>query len=289
MELKKVKENIFYIEDATNIPVIVGKDFHLIVDAGIDKDKAKKIKKILEESHIKPNYLLLSHHHADHTGGARFLKDYFSLKTISSREEKPFMEFPLLEPIYLCQGSSPQEAFLSKWIKAEEVDIDLITNGISLSGVEFIELSGHSIGMVGIKVDSFVFSADSFFSEEILNKYMIPYFHSFNKFLEKMEFLKSLDYDYILPSHGTLLDKEKALKVIEQNIKVVKNIEEKILEITKEPSTLTQIMEKFNLPVHDIVVYTLIESSIKATLNWLIDNKLIVQEIRSSNVYFKRI
>ncbi|MFU2158102.1 MBL fold metallo-hydrolase [Caldisericum sp. AR60] len=291
MELKEIKEQIFYIEDTTNIGLVeLGNEF-LLIDAGIDKDKGKKIKKILEEKGIKPKYLILTHHHADHTGGARFLKDYFGITAISSKLEKIFIENPILEPIYLSLGSSPNKNFLSKWIRSSEVEIDVEAENLnqdSFKNLKILNLSGHSIGMIGISLENVVFSSDAFFSKEVLEKYIIPYFHDLEQFENSMKSLISMDYEYILPSHGVLYTKSEGDKIIKHNLKHVEEIKDNILDMISVPRTVEEIFKELQITLHDPVVYTLIESSIRAILNYFINRDEANQFVEKEKLLYKR-
>ncbi|RLD12117.1 MAG: MBL fold metallo-hydrolase, partial [Caldiserica bacterium] len=196
MELRKIKEGIFYISDTTNIGVLQAKKGFVLIDAPIDKDKAKKIIKILESNGIKPTDLILTHHHADHTGGAKYLKERFNLTVYTSAKERVFIENPILEPIYLSLGGEPFKLFLTKWIKSKEVKVDRVLEDgdFEIEGKKFriLSLPGHSIDMIGVEVDGVIFSADTFFSTKILKKYIVPYFHNPYRFVESIERLKSL-------------------------------------------------------------------------------------------------
>jgi glyoxylase-like metal-dependent hydrolase (beta-lactamase superfamily II) len=289
MEFREIEKGIYVILDSTNIPVIETDKGILLIDAGIDKDKGKKIKKILEEAGINPKYLLLSHHHADHTGGAKFLKEYFGLSLISSKEEKVFIENPMLEPIYLSQGAKPINQFLNKWILSSPVTIDYTTSEINFKDLDFLDLSGHSMGMVGVRVGDFVFAGDGFFSEEVLEKYKVPYFHDFEKFRERMKFLKEMNFKYIVPSHGGIYTKEEADKIIELNIEILNKMENNVLDLLKEEKSMEGIIEGLKILHQDIIVYTLIESSVKSLLNSLIERELVIYEVKDGKLRYKKI
>lgn len=288
MELIKIKEGIFYIKDSTNLPLFEAGSFYALFDAPIDKDKSKKVKKIIEENKFNLKFLIFSHHHADHMGGGNFLKNYFNLKTYSSKTEKIFLENPILEPIYLSSGGNPPKDFLNKWVLGEGVLIDELIENLNFNGLEVLELSGHSIGMIGIKLYNIIFSADTFFSEEILDKYVVPYFHSYKNFLEKMSFIKNLDFSYIVPSHGELLDKESAIKVIDYNIKRLLDIKESIFKIIKEPKSVDEIIKNLNLNIESFVVAYLIKSSILNLLHEAKDNNEIEIIVKEGVTLFKK-
>jgi len=292
MEIKKIKEGLFYISDTTNIPIIETPEGFILFDATIDKDKAKKVKKILEENSIKPRFLILSHHHADHTGGASFLKEYFNLTVLTSELEKPFIENPLLEPIYLSQGANPPRDFLSKWVKSEPVKVDkVVQTGLQEIGrrrLDILDLSGHSIDMIGAKVDDIIFSADCFFSDEILKKYIVPYFHNKDKFIEKLNYIMTLDFSYILPSHGNFYSKTEAVHIIEENINVVVDIENKILNAIASPKNTEQIITLLDLASEDFVVSYLIKSSVQSILFSLLNKGIIKTFTKHCITYFTK-
>jgi len=288
MEIKEIEKGIYVILDSTNIPVIETDKGILLIDAGIDKDKGKKIRRILEEAGVTAKYLLLSHHHADHTGGAQFLKEYFGLSVISGKDEKIFIENPELEPIYLSQGAKPIRQFLNKWVLSNPVEVNYTTSEISFEDVEFLDLSGHSIGMVGVRTRDFVFAGDAFFSKEVIEKYGVPYFYDFEKFRERMQFLKEMEFKYIAPSHGGIYTKEEAIAILDLNIATLNKIEEQIIDLLKEEKSVEEIVEGLQVLPHDIIVYTLIESSIKSILNSLVEREIVTYEVKDGRLKYKR-
>lgn len=289
MELIRIKEGIYYIKDSTNLPLFEAGSFFILFDSPIDKDKSKKVKKIIEEKRFPLKTLIFSHHHADHMGGGNFLKNYFNLKTYSSKSEKIFLENPILEPIYLSSGAIPPSDFLNKWIFGEEVLIDEPIDNLKLNEIEFLNLSGHSIGMIGIKLEDVIFSADTFFSIEILDKYVVPYFYSYNNFLKKMNYIKNLDFSFIVPSHGEFLDKDKAIKVIDFNIKKLIDLKETIFKLIKKPKSIDEIINNLILNIESFVVLSLIKSSIISLLNESKDNQELEIIIKKGVVLFKKI
>ncbi len=286
MELVKIKDGIFYIKDTTNLPLIEAGSSFLLFDSPIDKDKGKKVIKIIKEKGLNVNTLIFSHHHADHVGGGKFLKDFLNLKTYSSTEEKIFIENTILEPIYLSIGGKPSKEFLNKWVYAESTIVDDNVKNLNLN---ILDLSGHSIGMIGIIIDEVLFPSDTFFSPQILEKYEIPYFYSYSNFIKRLEEIKNIDFEYVLPSHGELYNRDEGIKVIEENTKKLIEIKEKILEIIKEEKTIEEILDKLNLKVESYIVSILIKSSIFNLLNESIDLGEVELIIKKGVVFYKKI
>jgi len=65
----------------------------------------------------------------------------------------------MLEPIYLSEGAIPMDEFLGKWVKAEGVLVDLTTDDFNVGDFEFLDLKGHSLGMIGVRKGRFVLQA----------------------------------------------------------------------------------------------------------------------------------
>lgn len=293
MELNKICDGIFYIRDSTNLPLIdTGKGF-ILFDAPIDKDKSKKVIKILAENGIEVRHLVLSHHHADHTGGAYVLKNNLNLTLYAHKEERVFIENPILEPIYLSQGAGPPFEFMGKWVKSNPVVVDRALSDseelFNQSGIEILNLPGHSIGLIGLKVNDVVFASDAFFSTGVLGKHLIPYFHDEEKYISSMESILKMNFSYILPSHGELYKREEGIKVVEENLRVVRKLEEKIIETISSPKNVEEILVSFTLPVEDFIVSYLIKSSLLSTLYTLMRRGVIKSHVENCVVYFYRV
>ena len=106
MEIREVKKGIYYFENTTNIPLFETDEGFVIFDSPIDKDKAKKVRKLLDEIGFKPKFLILSHHHADHTGGACFLKETFILKFFQAKLRKLLLNHRSWSPFIFRRGQT---------------------------------------------------------------------------------------------------------------------------------------------------------------------------------------
>ncbi len=101
-----------------------------------------------------------------------------------------------------------------------------------------------------------------------------------------MNFLKNLNYSYILPSHGNLLDKEESTKIIDYNINRLVEIKEKIFKIINEPKTVDQIIQNFNIENETLIVSYLIRSSILNLLHESKDKREVEIIIKNGIPYF---
>ena len=118
MELKKVGDKTYYIENPTNIGIykIDDKNVYLI-DAGNDKDAGKKILKILEEQGFAVKGIINTHSNADHIGGNKVIQNRTGCEILSSNIERAFTENPILEPSFLY-GGYPSSDLRNKFLMA---------------------------------------------------------------------------------------------------------------------------------------------------------------------------
>ena len=64
-----MNETVGYDPGPVNLGVVrLDRDRVLIVDAGLDKGRAGKLVRLLTAEGLRPYGVLLTHHHADHTG-----------------------------------------------------------------------------------------------------------------------------------------------------------------------------------------------------------------------------
>lgn len=127
--LNKLSENVFYIAGRTNIGVITSsKNECIIIDSGINENYGRRILKILSSNNLKIKALINTHAHADHIGGNKIIYERTNVKIYSSFGEKPFIENPLLEPLYLY-GAFPPKMLRNKLFMAEPTPIyDILEN-----------------------------------------------------------------------------------------------------------------------------------------------------------------
>ncbi len=67
----------------------------------IDPGEAKPVLKYIEENKINLKYILNTHHHGDHIGGNKILKDMFKAKILASKDDRE--KIPMID-IFLNDG-----------------------------------------------------------------------------------------------------------------------------------------------------------------------------------------
>jgi len=289
MELVHIQGNTYYFKG----PVCVGvyfldKNNVIIFDSGSDKDYGRKILKYFISNNINIRGIINTHSHADHCGGNNFIQKRTNCLIYASDIEESIINTPEIEPLYLF-SSTPIRELRNKFLLAEKSyvskKIDVGFNNLFGEEFEIIDLSGHSLGMIGIRTkDNVTFVADSIFEESIINKYKILYCMDLEKTYKTLENLKSLRSKYYVLSHGGV--KTNISKLIKINIDSFENIKNNILRcLIDKPMTreelLREIHDRYNLNIN-IGQYFLNSSALSAHLAYLSNKGIIKYKINEN-------
>ena len=126
MAVQWMRERIGFHPGPVNVGIVRFRDDTvLLVDAGLDPDRARKVLRDLETEGLRTRALLLTHAHADHMGGAAFLRRRGPLLTASAPLEAALVRHPALEPFYLFGGAAPPRTLTGKFLQADPCEIDL--------------------------------------------------------------------------------------------------------------------------------------------------------------------
>lgn len=292
-ELIKVGDYTYYIDSPVKIGIykINDNDVYLI-DSGNDKYAGKKIKKILDENNWNLKAIINTHSHADHIGGNRELQNKTNCEIYSIGVESAFINNTILESS-LLYGAYPLKKLRNKFLLAKESKSENIENVKLPEGLEYFEIHGHSIEMIGIRTsDDICFIADSLFSENILNKYHIMYLYNIERHLKTLDDLEKLEGKLFIPAHAEATNDIKNL--IKLNRSKTYEIIDKIIKICEIPISFEDILQsifnEYGLTMN-MNQYVLVGSTVKSYISYLcdrnklefsvIDNKILYKEVTS--------
>ena len=213
MKLHRITDNTCYIDAAVNLGLITKPGGQaLLIDTGIDASTARKIRRLLEENDLELEGIVITHAHADHSGGADYLVKTTGAPVYASPAEKTVLEFPLWEPVYLFGGAYPPLPLRSKFFLAPRVEVDRVITpgtagfpGFEDLEIEVVDLAGHTLGQVGVAVDGVLFCADAVIAPEFIAKHGVPLNAHLGKTLETYDCLEGRKERRFLPSHGQLV------------------------------------------------------------------------------------
>ncbi|NPV93065.1 MAG: MBL fold metallo-hydrolase [Firmicutes bacterium] len=290
MQLNRITGCAYYIDAGINIGVIVNRRREaLLVDAGIDDSVTRKVKRLLEAEGFKPVGILVTHAHADHYGGAAHLVKAGGVRVYAPAAEKPVLEYPLGEPVYLFSGAYPPAALRGKFFQGPRVEVDqviapgtLTVPGFEELGIEVVDLAGHSLGQVGAAVDGVLFCADAVIAPGFIEKHGIPLNAHLGRTIETYDRLRQRKEHRFLPAHGTLV--EDVVPLVEANRSRVEQARGFILDLLETPRTVEEVVTAasghFGLEINNLGQYCLTQLTVMAYLSHLLDSGEIVSAYR---------
>jgi glyoxylase-like metal-dependent hydrolase (beta-lactamase superfamily II) len=213
-----MKFEVTQIKGIENAYLLTG-DTIALVDTGAPSDY-KRLKKVLSEKGVREQdiqLILITHHHSDHVGNAKRIKDASGASLIAGAADSPFIE-GTDEP-QLLSNLNRLGRFLQKlpesWIKSyqkfEKVPVDRTVSGgevIEELGLEVIALPGHTPGGVGFldREGRRAFIGDlvgNFLGRPGMPVLMAS--DNLQQIFESQEKLAGLGLDTAYPGHGSII------------------------------------------------------------------------------------
>lgn len=228
MTILWLSETVGYLPGPVNIGVIrLGRSDALIVDAGLDEDRGKKLLRALQTEGLRPTVLFLTHSHADHFGGGALVKKRAGVLVAAPAEEAAFIRSPRLEPFSLYGLAEPPPGLRTKFLQATPLEVDLElhpgpwlppngdrgaksppTDDAPSAGrppaleLEVVDLGGHAPGQCGLRAGDLLFAADALFPPALWGKHGFVYHASVKGALAAIETIAASPPRIIIPSHG---------------------------------------------------------------------------------------
>ena len=270
-ELMQVSEHCYYIQSPAKIGLVKLNDTEVcLIDSGNDKEAGRKVRQILDRNGWKLTAIYNTHSNADHIGGNRYLQGQTGCRIYAPGIDCDFTRHPLLEPSFLFGGYPPGE-LRHKFLMAQESDAEYLTREALPEGFTMIPLPGHFFDMVGFRTpDDVVYLADCLSSRETLEKYRIGHIYDVGSYLDTLEKVKTMEARIFVPAHAD--PTETIAELAEYNIRTVREIAERILQICEQPLNFERILQvlfaDYGLAMN-FEQYALVGNTVKSYLVWL--------------------
>ncbi len=241
-----------------------------LIDSGSDKDAGRKVRQILDKNRWNLKSIYVTHSNADHIGGSKYLVSQTGCRVYAKGIECDFSKHPILEPSFLY-GGYPLKELENKFLLAEGVLCEELTDDVLPEGFEMIDLPGHFFDMVGFRTpDDVVFLADCLSSEAAIDKYKIGFIYDVASYIETLEKVKNLKANMFVPCHAAAADDVTAL--CDYNINSVSSIAGRICELSSDAvrfeSLLKKLFDEYGL-IMNFQQYALVGSTVRSYMSYL--------------------
>jgi len=205
----RIKNNLWQVggrgltdpSDAATYLVRFG-DKAALIDAGSGRGHPQLIKNIAEclESNAQLEYLMLTHCHFDHTGGAQAVRDEYGCRIVAHE----------LDAIYLESGDNRVTGATSYGARLEPFVIDIRLQGqestlaIGSGTVTAIHCPGHSPGSVVYTTD--IDGQLILFGQDLQGPIHSEFLSDEEQYLDSLARLLNLNVDLLLEGHFGIIE-----------------------------------------------------------------------------------
>jgi glyoxylase-like metal-dependent hydrolase (beta-lactamase superfamily II) len=211
-------DTIIHIAGPVENCYLVKGDHCYLVDTLTPKAR-KRIDKALLEKSLKPGdltHILITHYHADHTGGLADLKSESGALVMAGAGDVPYIQGDKPQELgsdlnRLGRGLKKMPKLVESYQKFKKATVDVALNGgenLEELGLEVIALPGHTPGGVGFldRANNRAFVGDlvsNYFGR--VGTATICASYSLEEIEASMRKLVGLELDYMYPGHGKLI------------------------------------------------------------------------------------
>ncbi len=228
--------------------------------------------------------VFITHGHADHFGDACKI----NAKIVAPKLESNLIEDPRICRRGLFSWAMLPENLVTPHFMGEGVRVDDFAENYAIS----IPLPGHTYAHTGYLIENVLIAGDSIHLVECWERFGVLYYTDPDSAIESLNKIRKLDWDYIVPGHGGILNRDEGVKIVKENIKRIEKVDKTILSIIDEEGLteseiLAEAMNAFGVTSTMAALNTL-KPAISGHLSSLYQRNLITVELSEKGLVFKR-
>jgi glyoxylase-like metal-dependent hydrolase (beta-lactamase superfamily II) len=270
----RLQEGAYLLRGGSNVGLVVANGRAVLIDSGLDRDAGRRALRHVEDLAAELVAVLVTHAHADHFGGAGYLRRRTGARVHAPAFEDAVVANPLLEPTYLFGGAEPPDLLRHKFLLAKPSPVDgrIEPGRFEVAGIEFeaVPLPGHAHNQMGVAHGDVLYCADGFFPPDVLDKHGVPFMVDLDAWLETLARLPTLSYTHFCPGHGDAHDPAALAGAAAYNADRLRQIRRLAWEATAAPATggqvLRQVADGLGLAMDNPTQYHLNRTAVLAAL-----------------------
>ncbi|CAJ37167.1 MBL fold metallo-hydrolase [Methanocella arvoryzae] len=269
----------FYIPGITN--VCLYKDY--ILDPSNNEN-------VDWDSPLPVKTALISHCHTDHFWNGAKLHAR-GVKIYAPREERSMIENTAVNTNGNFCWAVPPESMLPWYFRKICCPVDDTLDRL-VSPIKVVPLPGHSQWQCGfLTPDGVFYVADSMVTKKVWDTKHIVYYTSVPDARKSLETIIRSKAEFVLPSHGVLLNRDQAVELAEVNLKGIDMLEEAVIAILgREERTVEEMVSLVGRKLgirDDFSMHIVCETTVRSMLYMLNRRKEADYELRGHKVYWK--
>ncbi len=206
----KISDRVHSIELFHNRSYLIVDKRLTLIDTGFP-GRANKILKYIKKigrNESELELIILTHHHIDHRGSARKLKQLTHTKIAAHKEDVPYIEGRKFSSEDALTIESKITFLMADiFFRKENVEVDIeLEDGDVISDLEIIHTPGHTKGSICLydKAEKLIFTGDITMPQ--LGKMLRRnrYSYDWQKHLSSLMRIKEIDFKGFLPTDGKM-------------------------------------------------------------------------------------
>ena len=179
---------------------------------------------------VQIDRLAITHGHADHFAAGRVLRAN-GATVVASRDDAALVENPDINIRGMFSWAKPGDILVSKLFLGTPCKVDATVEHWRDRRATPIPLPGHTMGHTGyLTPDKVLFSGDALYLKSLWARHPLPYSISPDMVAASLEVIRGLDFNWLVPGHGELVDRETAETNIDFHLAQIEDLEERLLD-----------------------------------------------------------
>ena len=225
----RIAGDTFYLSGLTNSGFIDG----LVIDTVPDP---------AEYDGCVIDRLAITHGHADHFSAASVLREN-GATVVAARDDAMMVENPDINIRGMFSWARPGDILVGKLFKGTPCKVDALIEDWRDRRATPIPLPGHTMGHTGFLTrDGVLFTGDALYLESLWARHPLPYAIDPDMVAESLRSIRDLEFDWLVPAHGELIDHPTALANIAFHLEQIEELEAHLLEVLATPHTTEEII-----------------------------------------------